>query len=97
MSSGRHPIFADGQIEILRLLLKRNPDGTLMDFLQLRTVTGANRSSLRGRVDRLIDQGVVEYTGERRTHPGEGNRTSKILRITDHGVRLLRPQSLPGS
>jgi hypothetical protein len=83
------------QIEILRALVKRNPDGSLLDIYQLieRVAPNTVRGSMICSLKHLKGHGLITEAGKVKRR----NRMMTVYLATSAGVLLVRPNSLPGA
>jgi DNA-binding PadR family transcriptional regulator len=90
----RRGVYAtDKQVAILKALVKRNPDGTNLDVVELieRTAPGTTRGAMICSLRHLAMHGLVEE-GDLMTRRGRRVRT---YQATQKGVTLVRPSGLP--
>lgn len=89
----RSPAVTPKQIAILKALLKRNPDGTLLDIKELMELIspGQPRGSMLCSIRHLAAHDLVRED-EFVTRRGRRVRT---YAITDAGLDLVKPKALP--
>jgi len=77
------------QVAVLKLLLKRNTDGSLLDILQIRDAVapGTTRGATLCTMRHLAAHGLVEEQG-REARRGQAMR---LYAITELGMKLIRP------
>lgn len=85
------------QMEILKAINRRNPDGTCLDIYQLIDVIspGVKRESMMSSLRwlaryNLVEDGPVEYRKGKKTM-----RSFRTYQLTQTGVEFIKPKNLP--
>lgn len=83
------------QVEMLKALVKRNPDGTPLDVYQLieRCAPGTTRGSMICSLRHLAGHQLIEEAGKAKRR----NRMMMTYVATKAGTDIVRPAKLPGS
>lgn len=83
------PTITEKQLAILRALVKRNPDGSLLDVYQLNEAIGGNsRSAMIWSLRHLASHGLIEEAG--RENRGRSRMT---YAATSLGFALVRSRA----
>lgn len=82
------------QFEILRALVKRNPDGSALDIYQLieRVAPNTVRGSMICSLKHLKGHGLITEAGKVKRR----NRMMMTYLATSAGVLIVRPTNVPG-
>jgi hypothetical protein len=91
----RPPLVTSKQVAILKALVKRNPDGTNLDVVELieRCAPGTTRGAMICSLRHLAMHKLVEE-GDLMTRRGRRVRT---YQATKQGADLVRPSGLPSA
>lgn len=84
-------------LAVLKTIVRRNTDGSLLDIVQLMAMhgNGASRMAMRSTLERLEHHDLIirsgqEFRGNQIT--GKGRR---LYEATDLGKKVVRPPNLP--
>lgn len=89
------PVMTPKQVAILKALVKRNPDGSLLDIYQLiaAAAPGTTRGAMICSIRHLLAHGLMDEADL----VVRDRKRRRTYQVTPAGVSLVRPSSLPNA
>lgn len=98
VSGTGYPKMTPKMLAVLKSIVRRNPDGTLMDVYQLVELhgQGASYQAMQFTLGHLARQGFIERSGFRVNPKNRsGGHPLRTLAATEAGINRVRPRHLP--
>ena len=96
-----NPIFrgTPKMMAVLKTIVRRNPDGSLLDIVQLMAMhgNGASRMAMRSTLERLEFHGFIARTGQEFRDKQNQGKPRRLYEATDLGKKVVRPPNLPSA
>ena len=87
------------QMAVLRSIVRRNPDGSLLDIVQLMEMhgNGASRMAMRQTLGYLEAHGLIRKAGQEFRGAQVSGKPRRLFEATDAGRAVVRPRNLPSA
>ncbi|MGE8141863.1 hypothetical protein ACQKOE_07795 [Novosphingobium sp. NPDC080210] len=87
------------QMAVLRSIVRRNPDGSLLDIVQLMDMhgNGASRMAMRQTLGYLESHGLIRRAGQEFRGAQISGKPRRLFEATDMGRAIVRPRTLPSA
>lgn len=87
------------QMAVLKAIVRRNPDGSLLDIIQLieQHGQGASRMAMRSTLGHLEAHGLIKKAGQEFRGKQKYGKPRRLFEATELGRRVVRPSNLPSA